>query len=182
MSDTTVVDAGTVSSIGKMQDVQEDAVTSDEWNKRIGQMLQQARVGLGIPAYQCAAVIQTNRRRYAEVEKGKAQLYVVELLKLADYLQIPPEIVEQVVGEPAGRRLAKAVAAGKARSSRTEELSEQGEEADEFNFERFIGSLRTHLARAERTGETVEFEVRVGENQWHWSYVKRVPGTAMSLS
>jgi ribosome-binding protein aMBF1 (putative translation factor) len=63
-----------------------------ERNKRIGELLMQARRRQGISISKCADLISTSRRRYTFMEQGDAVIGAVELDELTRFLEIRDEL------------------------------------------------------------------------------------------
>lgn len=60
-----------------------------ERNRAIGQVLLEARSRKHIPVTKCAELLGTSRRRYTEMERGRATIGVAELEVLMDFLEVP---------------------------------------------------------------------------------------------
>lgn len=56
--------------------------------KKVGRILQEARLRKGLSVARCAELINTNRRRYANIEEGTAVVGIPELRTLITYLEI----------------------------------------------------------------------------------------------
>jgi hypothetical protein len=95
-----------------MMEISEDEMLKR--NREIGRILQEARRKKDVPITTCAKLIHTSRRRYMDMEAGRAFIGIVELEVLMKFLEIPvqsfwygedallgtkPVILEAVPGE-----------------------------------------------------------------------------------
>lgn len=62
-----------------------------ERDREIGQILRGARMAHGQSITRCASAIETSRRRYMDMEAGKAPIGIAELEVLMQLLAIPVE-------------------------------------------------------------------------------------------
>src|SRR5690349_239193 len=77
-----------------MEIVMEDlAVEYLERSEAVGRLIRAARVAKQATITQCAEAVGTTRRRYIAIEDGKVRIGLVEADILAEFLEIPLEIL-----------------------------------------------------------------------------------------
>ncbi len=64
----------------------------------IGSILIDARYRERRTVTECAAVMQTTRHRYRQIEEGNVQVGIVELEKIMRFLNIPPKTIWSEIG------------------------------------------------------------------------------------
>jgi len=61
-----------------------------ELGQKIGNLLKTARIQKRISVSRCADFLGTTRRRYVDIESGRSNLWVIELVRLCELLDLSP--------------------------------------------------------------------------------------------
>lgn len=69
------------------------ATTLNDVNRNLGMVLADARSRRHCTITACAAVVGTSRRRYAAIERGDVPITFAELVLLAQYFDLPVDLV-----------------------------------------------------------------------------------------